>query len=288
MDQTLLDKLYETFKVDIKPGGQGFKYVRTRYVLDRLNKVFGCNWATYILSHEIINNEVLVIVRVVLYDDKGNFLSQQEGFGSAKKFNNVELGNIFKSATSRAIKSAVRNWGVALFIEEDSNAGVVNSNNTNIPPSQDYINTPPSSNMPNMPSEQPTPFESTPPVKPESVPMPSNNVNNQGVNNEPPVINNNLPSTPDINSGAVTPPSNNNFPSMGVTPGSDIPIDSSEVQTITPVQKVAINAKLASKGMTFEQVAKDFYTSKGKTAPEKLDDMLYQDAIDLVTFLTSK
>ena len=104
MDQETLDKLYEDFVIEIKPGKGSFKYVRTRHILDRMNKVFKGNWGTHIISHSEIGDEVLVLAAVYIYSDNGDILAQQQGFGSAKKFNGVELGNTYKSATSKAIK----------------------------------------------------------------------------------------------------------------------------------------------------------------------------------------
>ena len=58
MDQQVIDRLYDDLKIDQKPG-QGFKYVKTRYVLDRLNKAFNCNWGLEIKEHKVIDDEVI-------------------------------------------------------------------------------------------------------------------------------------------------------------------------------------------------------------------------------------
>ena len=55
MDQKIIEKLYDDLKIDQKPG-QGFKYVKTRYVLDRLNKAFNCNWGLEIKEHKVIDD----------------------------------------------------------------------------------------------------------------------------------------------------------------------------------------------------------------------------------------
>ena len=42
------------------------------------------------------------------------------------------------------------------------------------------------------------------------------------------------------------------------------------------------------KGVTFEDVASEFYEGRNSSQPTSLDDMLYTDALDMVTFLNSK
>lgn len=297
MEQGIIDGLYADLKVDQKPG-QGFKYVKTRYVLDRLNKVFNCNWGLSILEHKIIDDEVLVLVTLKVYDNDGNVLAQQEGFGSAKKFRGVELGNVFKSATSKAIKSAARNWGVGLFLEEedyeDFDGGSTSTTTKSampnftvgVPQKMDQVADAPPSGLPDMP-------------KTGSVPcgMPTQSFAEEvnawaDANPEVKVPDNNVPksSTPPSGGPSVLPKLT---PTLGTTAAPPVmPSAASQgdgaVNTLTMVQKVAINTRLAAKGLTFEQAAEEFFANRDGDIPSSLDSMLYADALDMVTFLNSK
>lgn len=315
MDQKTIDRLYEDFEISIKPG-QGFKYVRTRDILDRLNKTFAGNWGIHVRHHELVDDEVLVLVAVNLYNDEGQVLASQEGFGSAKKFRGVELGNIYKSATSKAIKSAVRNWGIALFLEEDetgsapsnsvstttsrSNSSTPNVGNT--PQGMPSNNTPPSMGMPNnMPASTgmpkmmaPSEVPPVPPVSPVATVMPPSNV----VEKEKPKVNT-MGTVPQGQTPLQGPPSNTvaqktmpptgSLPTMVAVPGQ-VPVskDNSDINVITAVQKVAIASRLGAKSLTFDQVAPDFYATRTTQAPENIDGMLYQDALDMVAYLNTK
>lgn len=293
MDQAVMDKLYENFVIDIKPGKGAFKYVRTRHILDRMNKAFKGNWGTHIVSHTIIDDEVLVLASVYIYNDDGHILAQQQGFGSAKKFNGVELGNIYKSATSKAIKSAVRNWGVALFLEEEEDTTA--STGTYTAPARPNIT------MPAMGTPPPVTAStalgpntgSGPSGYPGSVPnnvpnnMPSMPTNAPVVNNASPMVDN-VPATPFDTPSMPTMPTE--LPTMVPTLGSVPSTDASKTQAnITPVQKVAILSRLSAKGVVFEEICKEFYDKRPNSIfVDSLDNMTYNDALDLVSFLNSK
>ena len=295
MDQETLDKLYEDFVIEIKPGKGSFKYVRTRHILDRMNKVFKGNWGTHIISHSEIGDEVLVLAAVYIYSDNGDILAQQQGFGSAKKFNGVELGNTYKSATSKAIKSAVRNWGVALFLEEGEAIGTdySNQNVKNVPNSMPSFNTssaPPVS----------TPKNSTP------VNVPNMNVPNMNVpstNSVPSNMPSSMPSMPSMPTAggpvggeattfpASEPPTQEaSLPTMVAVPGKMPSANAENTQSsITSVQKVAIMSRLASKGKTFEDICAEFYSNRPNSIfVDSIDNMTYTDALELVSFLNSK
>ncbi|MBV5347769.1 hypothetical protein JZU46_06110 [bacterium] len=298
MEQETLDKLYEDFAVEIKPGKGAFKYVRTRHILDRMNKAFKGNWGTHIVSHSIIDDEVLVLASVYIYNDEGHILAQQQGFGSAKKFGGVELGNIYKSATSKAIKSAVRNWGVALFLEEGDTGSDYSSN-------QATKATPIPSAMPQAPkSSTGTPAMPSMPSTSASVGTPSSMPSNSGMPSMPSVgaampmpqtgtvtanVATTFPGTPIASPKVDEASTFTELPTMTATPGK-MPTAGTDAQTsITSVQKVAISSRIAAKGSTFEDISKDFYANRPNSTPvNDLADMTYTDALDLVSFLNSK
>lgn len=300
MDQEKLNKLYEDFVIEVKPGKGAFKYVRTRNILDRMNRTFDGNWGTHIVSHSEVGDEILVLAAVYLYDEKGNVLAQQEGFGSAKKFTGVELGNTYKSATSKAIKSAVRNWGVALFLEEGEavdytaplNKNTSTPVNMGIPTNMPSFGSTPTSvniptDVPSMPSMPSTP--STPSMPNTGMPI-----------NTPSTAMPSMPTMPSMPSAPAMPnvveevqqaPVQNtgSFPTMGGSSVEQTGTTDNTQASITHVQKVAIMSRLASKGKTFEEICTDFYADRpAGSFVDSIDKMTYQDALALVAFLNSK
>ena len=297
MEQETLDKLYEDFTIEIKPGKGSFKYVRTRHILDRMNKAFKGNWGTHIISHSEIGDEVLVLAAVYIYNEDGHILAQQQGFGSAKKFNGVELGNTYKSATSKAIKSAVRNWGVALFLEEGETGADYTSQSTVVQTGSTAIPQSVSQSMPSMPQSMPSFGQNTPVVQtPVSTPsMPSMPQSELSMPTTGSPVGNIATTFPGAPLNTPTTPVQNDTPSglptMTAMPGK-MPTTNSAENTqanITSVQKVAIMSRLASKGKTFEDICADFYSNKPNSIfVDNIDDMTYTDALDLVSFLNSK
>lgn len=280
MDQKVIDRLYDDLKIDQKPG-QGFKYVKTRYVLDRLNKAFNCNWGLEIKEHKVIDDEVLVWVALNVYSEEGVFLTKQEGFGSAKKFKNVDLGNVYKSATSKAIKSAARNWGVGLFLEEeeeDYDNSTKSAPNISMPSIGTAMGTSFPGSQPSQASVEEVPAASATPIV-NAAPPQAKTTTPPGTSTPPVAAKNNTPSSL---------PSMVSVPGMTTTPLANTTNEKGENSKLTMVQKVAINTRLASKGTTFEEIATDFYTGRDSVQPVSLDDMLYADALDMVTFLNSK
>ena len=282
MDQETLNKLYEDFVIEVKPGKGAFKYVRTRHILDRMNRTFDGNWGTHIISHSEIGDEILILAAVYIYDDAGNIIAQQQGFGSAKKFSGVELGNTYKSATSKAIKSAVRNWGVALFLEEGeiiepsvNTSGVQTGKAPSAMPN--FTNTVQSQAVPSMPSMPSMPSSGKPPVEQSTMSMPSTPV--QDVPK--------MPSMPNISSSTTT--QTGSLPSMPVaTPEASVHNEGNAQESITHVQKVAIMSRLAGKGKTFEEICMEFYADRPAEYVDSIDKMSYHDALALVSFLNTK
>lgn len=288
MEQETMDKLYEDFNIEIKPGKGAFKYVRTRHILDRLNKAFNGNWGTHIVSHSIIEDEVLVLASVYIYGDNGQVIAQQQGFGSAKKFPGVELGNVYKSATSKAIKSAVRNWGVALFLEEgDAGSETTNQYQSGKSTVAMPSTSPSTSAMPSMPSATPTSKPSVPSTMPSMGTSTSNPTSGMPIEAPTP---SSLPSTTMPGTPFEQPNVPTELPPMTATPGKTMPVMGVSAQTnITAVQKVAILSKMSAKGTTFEELSKDFYSKRPDSiSVDSIDEMSYTDALDLVSFLNSK
>lgn len=118
--------LYRGFENIPSRQGRGgvYQYVRWQDVADRMNEAFGNLWSSEVMSQDIFGNNIVVRVRVSVFNaDTGTF-SKQEGFGGAPNDERAEAGNPFKAAYSKALKDACKKWGLGLFLElEDSDEG---------------------------------------------------------------------------------------------------------------------------------------------------------------------
>ena len=311
MDATKLEALGKEFEVSIKPGQGNYPYVKTHLIIERLNTVFQGDWSTTVIRSEMIEDEVLVHVQVCTRDDKGHTLSCHDGFGSAKKFRGTEIGNLYKSAKSKAIKDAVKNWGVALSLDdyEGSSSAPSAMPSSSVPPSAgSMILTHGEPVLPTSMVSTPAPVTSTPPpagnVPPSTVQVsvaPVDPVVTVVVPPTPstPPASNSLPSTPPANVNTIsTPPSGatntagapTGLPNMGASVPSNTGGDTA-LTKITNVQEVAIQSKLDHKSLDFATTAREMFESTGRdagTAPATLKDLSYQDALGMVNFVTNK
>lgn len=107
-------------------GSTIFKYVATEDILERMNTVFKGNWSTEVKTVNTFEDQVIVCVRVWVFDPEVNQLFWHDGYAShpIQRFTTgsnagkaMDVGNTYKAAVSKAIKTAVTRWGVALFLE---------------------------------------------------------------------------------------------------------------------------------------------------------------------------
>jgi hypothetical protein len=163
MSASIKDAMYSPLgEIKSRPGRGGtYDYVSWKNVADRMNEVFGINWTSEVVSEHVSEKEVVVRVRVSVYNKDGAAFSQ-EGYGGALNDERSEAGNPFKSAYSKAFKDACKKWGVGLYLEED---GVQEEQN---PPSA------PTSSIPEgyMGKEHGTPPESPLPAQDQYIPRP--------------------------------------------------------------------------------------------------------------------
>jgi hypothetical protein len=126
MEKAIIDQLYAEFQLKERKGqgNQMFKYVTNEDITDRMNRTFAGNWSTEVMSSEIIDDQVLVRVRVMIKDPNSDDYFFQEGFGGQQimRFASgqntgkiIDVSNNYKSALSKAIVSACARWGVGLF-----------------------------------------------------------------------------------------------------------------------------------------------------------------------------
>lgn len=130
MERDIIDQLYKPVakKQRQAGGGRMFDYTPSQDVIDRMNKTFMGNWSTEVTRQEIFEDQVLVRVSVSAMDPDVGRLFTHDGFGSAliTRFSSgpnegkvMDIGNVFKSASAKAIVNACRRFGVALLDDEE-------------------------------------------------------------------------------------------------------------------------------------------------------------------------
>jgi hypothetical protein len=310
--EKMLEQLYQTFKVRERsgPGGKTFKYVPSADIIDRMNRVFEGKWSVRIMNHEIVDDNVVVMVTVQINID-GNIYEQQ-GFashqiqrftGGDNKGKMIDVGNTFRSATSKAIKTAVARWGVGLYLEEDDE--VVDRTQTQMPNFPSFPNSSPSDNV-FFPSSLPTtPLDaalskgshnelpSPPPAKvddsgfggfpPPPGGAPWEDQPKAPVNTMPEVPKQAEPKVDDTVYSAPF----SSFPEVGVNAPQDSEIKNDELaeQLLTPVQKAAIEYTASNNGMTLEELLKTSlgWEELGVPANIMLESLKYTDAVKVIT-----
>jgi len=293
MNAQILEKLYEDLPVDIKQGAGNFKYIKTRYVLDRLNQVFEGRWSAQVINHQIVDNEVLLWIRLtVVGEDKIEY--SQDGFGSARRFDKIDIGNTYKSAKSKAIKDAVKAWGIGLFIEEPgrrvtTEATNVSTTSMNMPVSNPAGNVPPPAST-NVEMQQTMPSMGNPPtMNASSMPptevvvnntMPNNNINQPNVEES----SSNLPSFTTPDTGYAEPIS---APAQDMNRPPSPHEANNEGMMATLVQKTAIQTRLEATGQTFSELMDEVVTNMNLNPaekPETLDDLTYETAMAIAAY----
>ncbi len=325
MDERILDKLYEPFQLKERVGQANkiFKYVPSADIIDRMNRVFKGNWSTEVISSQILEDEVLLCVRVLVRDDDGN-MYYHDGYASQmilrytygdKEGKAVNIGNTFKSAMSKAIKTAVAKWGVGLDLSDD---GESSTDSTFEPPismpvannqnqTQQVIGAPVGVEIPHSTpiNNTDTPVTNNP--LPQDVPI---------NNNTPTVANNPLPpafvDTSD-SSGVSAPTPQESAPVIDAPINAPPIVDQPTVENVEPtaipaapeqvlntppvevigsesdqavtmltdVQKIAIEQTMSINNFTFEELAAK---ALGRTdnLPKSIDELTYSDAVKLI------
>lgn len=130
MDERIMKKLYETFRLSTRQGqgGMTFKYVPNEDVINRMNEVFKGNWSTTIKDKDVVDDQVVVEVEVSVFDPDGGIKYSHTGFGSQQimRYNSgpnqgkiIDIGNAYKGALAKSIVNACTRWGVGLFKERN-------------------------------------------------------------------------------------------------------------------------------------------------------------------------
>jgi len=306
MDDRILKQLYEPFKLHERKGvgNKIFKYVPSEDIVDRMNKVFKGSWSTEVQEKEIIEDQILLCVRVSVTDPIESKMYWHDGYAShpiaryTSGPNNgkpVDIGNSFKSAMSKAIKTAVSKWGVALYLEGfdtedapsvfggfDVGPGVPDSK-PDVPTPAGPIGGPPTFNAPLKTEEKKSNIPNMPdlPSKSPSVPEPVTKGTSSMLS--PPF---------DIPIGVVGVANKNSsagqFANVENTEQSSntgfAPTDGAEGEEFcTPVQQVAINTIMESNSLTFNELALRALKREG-TLPVSPEKAHYTDAVTIIQY----
>lgn len=268
MKEDTLNKLYASFdEVKIKPGGGQYKYIKSRDIINRINRVFEGDWSSEVMGSEIVEDNVLICARVYVKDNGDTFY--HDGYGSSaiarfsygdNKGKAINIGNNYNAARSLAIKDAVKKWGVALYIEDEPDEDFVTDPSGELGPKLDVKRAVPTVPVTSVSKKGVTEF--TPPPFPDSPTIDTVQT---------------FPST--VEKTELTPPHGNITPVKGsVNVTQEVDIDK-----ITDVQKVAIQGLLQLKGLEREKL---FAAALGRTdnLPVSSEKLTYQEAVLIIKY----
>jgi hypothetical protein len=326
MDEELKAKLYESFNILSRKGRGGtYQYIEWKDVADRMNSVFGINWSSELKSVDVVNNNVIVRVRVEVYDANTNITYHQEGFGGAPLDEKLEAGNPHKAAYSKALKDACKKWGVGLFLEEDDEPNTVGAGptipsgfmgkevgipsvpSTRIIPSKPFVEevstvskvveevvaaeTIPTVETPAVTIPQ-RPPRTAPPKQPPQLKKAQEAEEKKVLETKSSVPR--IPTIPKSNSAPISPSVSRPVSPMqpfGNSNNRELPMSSGGGQSlISDVQKAALQGILNLKGVEYESLAREAFAFNGvvKEPIPEADKLTYQEAVFVVKYGNDK
>lgn len=292
MNKSILEELYKPFELKEREGlgNLKFKYIPSDDVIDRMNRVFNGCWSTEIINQETIDDFIVVRVRVSIYDEKNHMMYEHDGYGSSQiaRFKSgvkagkiIDIGNAYKSAMSKAIKYACTRWGVGLYLEKDMYG-------------DDVQDTTQVTTEPTIPTSCVTKAESpngpnnmVPPTSP--IPPPPKDINS---NPPQPVEQNQVPNE---NNDKVVPFPTAKFTVPNTAPDNvitdntkadnvTIPYSAkpNKVDSITDVQKAALQGLLSLKDLKYNQLTQDAL-GRADNIPNP-EDLSYKEAVIIIKY----
>jgi len=282
MHDNVLEQLYEPFELKARKGvgNQTFQYVPSEDIINRMNRVFKGNWSTQVFQSEIFEDHVLLRVLVTVRDAETQEIYSHEGFASQQiaRYTSgpnqgkvIDLGNVYKSAMSKAIKSAVSKWGIGLYLDKkNTSSNPTPSSMPSMPDTNPVMNVPagPAAGVTNNPNI---------PVGP-SAGAPTNN------NPAPMGPTGGAPTGPPMGSPPISTPAftNDNV----VTPNAGPPVESfvggvEENNGISGVQKQAIKHILDLNSKQYDELAK---LALGTDTIPEMDNLDYTQAIKVIQY----
>ncbi len=177
MREDIFIGFYKQLNVKVRKGrGADYQYVTADDVTNRMNNLFKGNWSSAVEYQDVVNDEVIIRVRVHVEDPETKRTFFHEGYGGHKN-DGGEPGSAFKAAYSKALANACRRWGVGLYlVEQDDEDTETKSQTTPVNNTPPTVNNGPPKEIASMvaPSQggsapistQPTtqPVSNTPPV----------------------------------------------------------------------------------------------------------------------------
>ena len=119
MNSEQLTSLYEKLELKSRRGRGGeYTYIPWQDVADKMNRVFGGNWSSEVKSETVVGKGVVLRVRVTVIDTETNTTYYHEGYGGAD-ISGAEVGTVYKSAYSKALRDACKKWGPGLYTDDD-------------------------------------------------------------------------------------------------------------------------------------------------------------------------
>ena len=130
MNRQLLEQSFSQEEIKQRDGnfGQTLNYVSGHTVIERLNQAFESLWSFEIVSHEIHQDEVIVIGKLT-----AESIAKSQ-FGSSRITRTRETGEVvslasdLKSAATDALKKCATLLGVGLHLYADKTSAAVNAN----------------------------------------------------------------------------------------------------------------------------------------------------------------
>lgn len=110
------------------PGGSKFEYHKGEDVIRALNDAFGHRWSSRVVSHDIVEDQIVVLLELAVgaQDDAGVIVHQAFGGAHIARDRNkglpVDLGNSHKSAFTNALKKAAEQFGVGLGADDEGSS----------------------------------------------------------------------------------------------------------------------------------------------------------------------
>jgi len=296
MKQEVLAELYRPFKLKSRQGlgGKTFQYVPSEDIIHRMNVVFGGNWSTEVTSEKIVDEQVLMCVKVTvaILSEDGDYdhYFSQEGYASHPiarytQGNNsgkiIDIGNVYRSAMSKAIKTACAKWGVGLYLDGSNRVLLDGTRGEERKP--ETVSTPPMTV--NIPGEIPigggvdnsTPFPNIP-VGPPPTDASQTTMDPPPVNPSftAPVTTPAPPATydapPVFTDGNIV--SNNTTTNFQPTSGG--------AEMITPVQKVAIETSMGFNKIEYPELVSKALGRQDNLP--KIDQLTYDEAVKLIQY----
>jgi len=292
MNKKVLEELERPFKLKARKGvgGKIFKYVPSEDIVDRMNKIFEGNWNTEVISSKVVEDNVLVCVRVYVTDNTNNKVYYHDGYSShplarytsgINKDKIIDVGNSYRSAMSKAIKTACTRWGVGLYLEESSNdSNEVTSDAAEFAPTFSKTVDAPTiqSDIPIIPTgnfvevknpekmERPMPWPDPPEMEVEK-PATKTNTN--------PIFTNDTIVLPDPVGNMPDIPFNNQS-QEGVN------VENS-VEKLTPVQQAAVEHTMDIHNIGFDELVSKAL-QRQSDIPSKIEDINYLDAVTIIQY----